>query len=170
MKKSAEVILCVDDDENDAFFVKRAFQDAGITQPLVVVEDGKTAIDYIAGEGPYTDRARHAPPCLILLDLNMPGMTGIDVLKWIRSTPRVCTLPVIVLTSSNQDSDINRAYVLGANGYLTKPSRIEDFVTMARAIKGYWLEQNRRLIWTDFSPELSSERGLQPTIPTPNPG
>jgi CheY-like chemotaxis protein len=145
------IILYVDDDDNDAFFLQRAFEQAGINHRLVVVEDGKAAIEYLAGNGAYTDRAKHPLPCLVLLDLNMPGVSGIEVLKWIRTTPSTCALPVIVLTSSNQDSDVHRAYVQGANGYLVKPSKIEEMIPMARALKDYWLLQNRTSPSMDMS-------------------
>ena len=73
----------------------------------------------------------------------MPGTSGLEVLKWIRTTPALCTLIVVMLTSSNQDADIHRAYLQGANGYLVKPSGIEDLIAMAKSIKDFWLVQNR---------------------------
>jgi CheY-like chemotaxis protein len=138
-----DVILQIEDDENDALLLAKAFTQAGVAQPLVAVRDSQAAMDYLTGEGAYADRAQHPLPCLVLLDLNMPGSSGIDVLKWIRRTPSVSTLPVVVLTSSNQDGDIHRAYLQGANGYLVKPDRLEEIIAMARAIKDYWLVQNR---------------------------
>jgi CheY-like chemotaxis protein len=143
MNSQSQVVLYAEDDENDAFFLQHAFEHAGIAQRLAVVEDGKTAIEYLEGKGDYADRVQHPMPCLILLDLNMPGLSGIEVLKWIRTTPRVCTLPVVVLTSSNQDTDIHRAYVQGANGYLVKPNKLNEFENLAKAIKDYWLILNR---------------------------
>jgi two-component system response regulator len=80
----------------------------------------------------------------MLLDLNMPGISGLDVLKWIRTTPSVSTLPVLVLTSSNRKGDVDRAYLQGANGYLVKPNNVDEMVAMARAINDYWLIQNRK--------------------------
>jgi CheY-like chemotaxis protein len=147
----SQVILYVEDDDNDAFFVKRAFEQAGISQRLVIVEDGKAAIAYIGGTGAYTDRKQHPPPCLVLLDLKMSGISGIEVLKWIRTTPSFCALPVVVLTSSNHEGDVHRAYMQGANGYLVKPRKLEEFVTMARAIKDYWLTQNRASGWVQVA-------------------
>jgi len=145
------IILYAEDDDNDAFLVQRAFQQAGVGNRLVVVEDGKAAIEYMAGNGAYTDRAKHPLPCLVLLDLNMPGTSGIEVLKWIRRKPDTSSLPVIVLTSSNQDADVHGAYVQGANGYVVKPSKIEDMVIMARAIKDYWLLHNRGGAWVQVT-------------------
>jgi len=140
MDPAENVILHIEDDENDALLLQHAFTQAGISQALVVVRDGQAAMDYLAGDGAPAD---HPLPCLVLLDLNMPGGSGIDVLKWIRRTPSVSTLPVVVLTASKHDGDIHRAYLQGANGYLVKPNRLEDIIAMARAIKDYWLVQNR---------------------------
>jgi len=135
-------ILYAEDEENDAFFLKRAFAQAGITHPLVVVSDGQQVMDYCSGSGPFGNRLEYPLPCLMLLDLNMPRKTGMEVLKWIREEPAVRTLPVIVLSSSLQDSDIHRAYVVGANAYLTKPSQPEELIVMAKAIQDFWLNQN----------------------------
>lgn len=136
-------ILYAEDEENDAFFLKRAFKQAGISHPLIVVSDGQDAIDYCAGSGRYVNRAEHPLPCLLLLDLNMPRKSGIEVLEWIRKEPSVRTLPVIVLTSSLQDSDIHRAYTHGANAYLAKPSQPEGLIAVAQTIKDFWLTLNR---------------------------
>jgi CheY-like chemotaxis protein len=138
-----QVILYAEDEETDAFFVERAFKQAGINERIMVVPSGKAAIEYLSGGGEYADRTRHPLPCLVLLDLNMPGLSGLEVLKWIRSTPGICTLVVLMLTSSNQDADIHSAYTQGANGYLVKPGDIGAIIPMARAIKDYWLTQNR---------------------------
>jgi CheY-like chemotaxis protein len=140
---SHEVILYAEDEETDAFFVQRAFQQAGIGQRLIIVGSGQEAIDYLAGTGHYADRTRHPFPSLVLLDLNMPGVSGLEVLKWIRATPALCTLITLMLTSSNQNIDVHRAYRQGANGYLVKPGDIDSILTMARAIKDFWLTQNR---------------------------
>jgi CheY-like chemotaxis protein len=135
-------ILYAEDDQNDTFFLERAFKLAGIANPLVTVPDGQAAIDYCLGCGPYADRAEHPLPCLLLLDLNMPKKSGMEVLTCIRQEPSLRTLPIIVLTSSLQDSDIHRAYLNGANAYLTKPSQPEGLVVMAKAIHDFWLTQN----------------------------
>ncbi len=140
---SLKPILYAEDDENDTFFLQRAFKQAGISHPLVTLSDGQEAIDYCLGRGLYTDRIEHPLPCLFLLDLNMPKKTGLEVLKSIRAEPSVRILPVIFLTSSLQDSDIHRAYLNGANAYLAKPSQPEALVVMAKAIQDFWLSQNR---------------------------
>ena len=149
------VILYAEDDENDAFLVQHAFAQAAITQRLIVVPDGRFAIDYLASQGAYADREQYPLPRLVLLDLKMPGVSGLEVLQWMRRTPQVSTLVAVMLTSSNQEADIRRAYAAGANGYLVKPGRIEDIITMARAVKDYWLTHNR----VCFGPPADRESG-----------
>jgi CheY-like chemotaxis protein len=136
-------ILYAEDDENDAFLADHAFKKAGILNRLLVVRDGRSAIEYLAGTGRYANREEYPLPCLVLLDIKMPRVSGLEVLKWIRCQQRVCTLPVLMLTSSNQDGDVHRAYLLGANGYLIKPSNPDDMLAMAKGIRDFWLILNR---------------------------
>jgi CheY-like chemotaxis protein len=136
-------VLYAEDDENDAFFMERAFQLAEIHNPLRIVNNGQLAIDYLSGTGQFADRTQHPAPCLILLDLKMPLISGLDALNWIRSTPLTKTIPVVMLTSSNQDSDVYDAYATGANGYLIKPGKPAELLAMVKAIKDYWLAQNQ---------------------------
>ena len=140
---SCPPILYVEDDENDARLVEYAFKEAEIRNPLTILPDGNAAVAYLAGAEPYSNRKDYPLPCLVLLDLKMPGKSGLDVLKWIRSHPSVCTLPVLMLTSSNQDNDLHRAYILGANGYLEKPNKLTEMVILARGIRDFWLTLNR---------------------------
>ncbi len=136
-------VLYAEDEENDAYFLERAFKEVGIVHPLRVVSDGQEAIDYCAGRGAYVDRTKHPLPCVALLDLNMPRKSGMQVLQWIRKESSVPTLPVIILTSSLQDFDIDLAYEQGANAYLVKPSQPGELVVMTRSIKDFWLTQNQ---------------------------
>ena len=136
-------LLVVDDNADEAFLTTRAFKSAGVQNPLVVVSDGGGAIDYLSGSGKYADRNVHPLPCLVLLDQKLPGRSGLEVLQWLRSQSGICTLPVLVLSASDFDSDVQTAYLLGANGYLVKPSRYEDMLAVAGAIKAYWLGANR---------------------------
>jgi CheY-like chemotaxis protein len=129
-------ILYAEDDENDAFLIQRAFKQAEIPNRLVIVSDGNAAVQYLSGQGKYASREEYSLPGLVLLDLNMPGKSGLEVLKWIRSQPGISTLPVLVLTSSNQESDIHRAYLQGANGYLVKPNQPDEMLVMARGDQG----------------------------------
>src|SRR5580692_2161995 len=115
-------ILLAEDDENDAFFMKHAFKEVGIFNSLQVARDGKQAVDYLAGSGDYADRNRFPLPSLTLLDLKLPRLTGLEVLKWVRQQDELKSLIVIILSSSHQASDIAKAYELGANAYLIKPS------------------------------------------------
>lgn len=136
-------ILYAEDEDDDVFFVQKAFCQAAVDIPLVVVPDGQRAIDYLSGEGAFSDRAANPLPQLVLLDINMPGKTGLEVLKWIRSHPSVCALPVIMLTSSNHEADVYRAYQQGANGFLQKPTQPGKLLDMVKAIKEFWLNQNK---------------------------
>ncbi len=136
-------ILLADDDQAGAFLTLRAFQKAGVKNPIEVVRDGDAAIHYLAGTGPYADRAAHPLPCLLLLDQKLPGRSGLEVLEWVRTRSAVCTLPVLLLSASTFDGDVQAAYLLGANGYLVKPAEFEALLTMAKAVKDYWLTVNR---------------------------
>jgi CheY-like chemotaxis protein len=128
-------VLYAEDEENDAFLMKRAFAKAGIANPLQVVHDGGEAMRYLSGEGEFADRSRHPLPCLLLLDLNLPRRTGLEVLQWVRSADKYHALPVVILTSSSQDRDIGSAYELGASGYLVKPPSAERLVELVRNLR-----------------------------------
>jgi len=136
-------VLYAEDEEHDAFFLQRAFTQAGVEQKLIVVPDGQEAIDYCSGGGVYSNREEHPLPCLLLLDLNLPRKSGLEVLKWVRSNPAIFTLPVIVLTSSLQNADIHRAYIQGANAYLVKPTDPRELFTIVKTLKDFWLTHNR---------------------------
>jgi len=139
-------ILLVEDDPNDIILIKRAFEKARITNPLQVVEDGEEAISYLAGKGPYGDREKYSLPMLILLDLKLPRKSGHEVLEWLCQQPILKRLTVVVLTSSQQSSDINRAYDLGANSYLVKPVTFDALVEMVKTLNLYWLLLNENPI------------------------
>jgi CheY-like chemotaxis protein len=136
-------ILYAEDDEHDVFFLQHAFQAAGITNPLQVARDGQEAIDYLSGAGDFADRSRYPLPCLILLDLKMPGVSGMEVLAWLRQVSNSPPLPVIVLSSSAQPRDIDRAFALGANAFVVKPASIDERIRLARSIQGFWLDFNQ---------------------------
>lgn len=136
-------VLYAEDDENDAFLMQRAFKQAEVTNPLQVVPTGIAAIQYLSGTGEFADRSKYPMPGLVLLDLKLPGESGFEVLSWIRARPSTAPLPVVVLTSSNQESDMQLAYRTGANGYLIKPGRPEELLVMVKGIRDYWLAQNR---------------------------
>jgi CheY-like chemotaxis protein len=138
-----QVILLAEDDPNDVLLIQRAFQKAGFQNALKVVRDGEKAIEYLSGAGDYSDRKRFPLPFLLLLDLKMPGTDGFEVLQWVRADRDLKRLLVIVLTSSNLQSDVDRAYDLGANSYLVKPVEFQEMVNMIQRFEVYWTEINR---------------------------
>src|SRR5215470_12689740 len=125
-------ILLVEDERNDVFLLQYAFETAGISNPLQVVEDGQQAIDYLGGAGKYANRAEYPMPCLILLDLKLPMKSGHDVLRWIQQQPALQMLVVIVLSSSRNTNDVDEAYQLGARSYLVKPLTMNARLELAR--------------------------------------
>lgn len=128
-------VLYAEDDENDVFLLARAFARAGVEHPLQVVKDGALALHYLAGTGEFGDRNRFPPPCLALLDLNLPRKSGLEVLQSVRATPALRSLPVILLTSSSQARDIQAAYALGANGYLVKPASADKLLELVTGLR-----------------------------------
>lgn len=132
-------ILLVEDDEADILLLRRALRNARIANPLIEVRDGQTAIQYLAGNGVYADRARYPIPFLMLLDLRLPKLSGFEVLEWIREQPEWAELIVVVLTSSVHVPDEARAHELGANSYLVKPGNFDELVELVKGIKGRWL-------------------------------
>jgi len=149
------LFLLVEDSEDDALSLRRVFLKANIINPLQVVKSGQEAVAYLSGFGPYANRAEFPLPALVLLDLRMPGMDGFQVLQWIRRQPALEGLRVVVLTASGAAEDINRAYKLGANSFLTKPNTFERFVEVSQALRGYWL-------WMSEAPDVS-----RPPTPLP---
>ncbi len=136
------VILQVEDSDADVFLLKYAFSRAGITNPVQVVTDGQQALDYLSGTGQYADRRRFPLPVLTLLDLQLPYVKGLEVLEWLRNQPSLDWLIVLILSSSLYKGDVQRAYKLGANGFLVKPSSPDVLTDMCKAIKYFWLGHN----------------------------
>ena len=139
-----QTVLYVDDDDNDALLLKHAFRSAQSPFRIQVVNDHESATAYLTGCGCYADRKCFPLPALVLLDLKMPRMHGLELLTWIRSQPVLKRLVVIVLTASKHASEINRAYELGANSYLVKPVELNGLVETAKAIAAYWLVLNQQ--------------------------
>jgi CheY-like chemotaxis protein len=121
MNSIEKLILLVEDNEDDVFFMKRALKDAKVGFPVQILEDGQQALDYLSGKGPYSDRALHPLPHLMFLDLKLPYVEGFEVLAWMRDNPSLKDMPVAILTSSAEDSDQERAKELNAKTYLVKP-------------------------------------------------
>ena len=138
-------ILQIEDEENDILFLKLAAEKAGILKPVQVARDGREAIDYLAGNGKFADRDQYPLPCLVLLDLKLPQVPGMEVLKFIRSQPDLAAIIVVVFTSSDQDRDVEAAYRLGANSYIVKPASPKELLNLLGIIKSYWLRVNRML-------------------------
>ena len=134
-------ILLVEDEENDVFPMRRALNRAAVVNAVHVANDGREAIDYFRGAGKFANRKEFPLPCLVLLDLKLPYVMGLDVLKWIRQQPEVPTI-VILLSSSAAKADISTAYRLGANGFLVKPPEANQLRVMVEAIKDFWLTHN----------------------------
>lgn len=143
MTTTNRALLLVEDNEDDVFLMKRALKGARVVNPLFVVEDGQEAVDYLGGAGKFADRDQYPLPAVVFLDLKLPFISGHDVLAWIRRQRELESLVVIVLTSSNEPSDLNRCYALGANSYVVKPPTPEQLEELAKAFKWYWLEYNQ---------------------------
>jgi CheY-like chemotaxis protein len=118
-------ILYVEDDENDVYFMRRAFRKLGLSELLFVTRDGEEGIEYLSGTGKFSDREAFPLPALVLLDLKMPRRSGREVLAWIRGQPEFRTLKVVMFTSSTQESDLAFCGSHGADGYVMKPSRAD---------------------------------------------
>ncbi len=136
-------ILLVEDNKDDVFLMKRALQSARIVNPVIVVENGQEAMDYLSSAGKFADRDSYPMPAVVFLDLKLPFVFGHEVLAWIRGRKELESLVVIVLTSTNEASDLSRCYSLGANSYLVKPPTAEQLEALAKAFKWQWLEYAR---------------------------
>ncbi len=141
-KNNRTAFLLVEDEPDDVLFVRMATKHSGLVNLLQVVEDGSAAIAYLGGDGVYANRTLYPLPCLVLLDMKLPHVMGLDVLKWIRDRPAFDTTIVIMLTSSRHSDDVRRAYALGANAFLVKPSNPHALAEMMEAIKRFWLTFN----------------------------
>ncbi len=138
-------ILLVEDNTRDAEMTVRALRSRNLANRLVVVEDGEQALDFLFYRGRYERRAASARPRVVLLDLKLPKVGGLEVLRAIRADPRTRTIPVVVVTSSREDPDIEAAYSLGANSYVVKPVEFDVFAEAVSGIGLYWLLVNQDL-------------------------
>lgn len=131
-------VLLVEDDLNDIFLVKRAFRMARIQNPLQVATDGEEAINYLRGDGKYADRQTFPLPKLIVMDIKMPRRTGFEVLEWVKKDGLLRRIPIVIVSSSEDPEDINRAYELGANAYMIKPVDYKAVEHLFHTITHYW--------------------------------
>ena len=137
-----KTILQVEDDPNDVFFLQKAMKKMGIANPIHVATDGQQAIAYLGGVGPFGDRRKFPLPCLVLLDLKLPYVMGLEVLRWIRKEPATSTLPVVMLSASAEEADIAASYRLGANAFMCKPPEASKLEAMVKAVSDFWLTHN----------------------------
>lgn len=133
------IILLADDSETDVLLLRRAFDLMGFPVLLHTVEDGAEAIAYLEGQGKYQTRSEFPLPDLLLLDLKMPMANGFEVIQWVRAQPRLASLRIVVLTTSDQTIDIDRAHRLGANSFLVKPISFDEFKKTVKSLCDYWL-------------------------------
>ena len=139
--KRSEVILLIEDNDDDVLFLRRALRQARVANPVVVLTDGQMAYDYLSGIGSYADRNAHPLPALILLDLKLPYKSGHMLLPWIREQESLQNIPVIILTSSDEPTDVRRAYQAGATSYLVKPPTAEHLNDLIEVLKWSWVER-----------------------------
>ena len=138
-----EPVLLVEDDPSDARLIQRAFGKLEIGVPIIRLTNGDEVVSYLSGERPFDNRTTHPLPSLVLLDIKLPRRSGFEVLQWVRRQPSALNrIPVVMLTSSRHSVDINRAYDLGANSYLTKPETASQLDDLAQKVQSYWFGLN----------------------------
>jgi CheY-like chemotaxis protein len=136
-------ILLIEDDDNDVLLFRHALEKNNITAPLFVVPDGEEALQYLGRAGRYSDRGRYPFPGVILIDLKMPRIGGLEVLRWLRKHPECAVIPTIVLSASRIPEDVQEAYRLGANSYFVKPIEFEELGGLIRLMHAYWNRAER---------------------------
>lgn len=137
-----KLVLLVEDNPDDEALTIRALKKANVANDIDVVRDGREALDFLFCEGQYADRDQSSMPGLILLDLKLPKLSGIEVLQHMRADPRTELIPVVILTSSSQDEDIVQSYQSGANSYVRKPVDFADFADAVARLGLYWMILN----------------------------
>ena len=135
-------IMLIEDEDADSLLICRAFEKAGVQNPIQNVSNADEALTRLGGIGQYEDRTRYPLPAFILLDLKLPGMHGLALLRWIRSKKELRIIPVVVLTNSADAADVKSAYEAGANSYLLKPADRNEIYRVIDIIQHYWLENN----------------------------
>ncbi len=144
MANKDKIILLVEDNPDDEALTLRALKKNNIMNEVVIARDGSEALDYLFGTGIYDGRDTSIQPQIILLDLKLPKIDGLEVLKQLRADPRTATLSVAVLTTSREEQDILKSYQLGANSYIQKPVDFAEFMEAVRQLGLYWLVMNVR--------------------------
>lgn len=139
-------IIIVEDDPNDAELITRALRKHNLANKLILLKDGAEALDFLFGKGSFADKCDDGYPKVILLDLKLPKVNGIEVLSKIKSDERTKKIPVVILTSSREDRDLKDAYDLGVNSYVTKPIKFDEFAKVVSDLGMYWLLLNKSLV------------------------
>lgn len=142
-ERGKNIILIVEDNPDDIFLIRRALTRARIANPVYFLKNGEEFINYLSGKGEFADRKKYPLPILILMDLKLPRISGFELIEWIRSQEKpISLIPIVVFTTSSQDSDINKAYELGANSYLVKPFSMEGLIEVVKGLELYWVSLN----------------------------
>ena len=144
--RSSQTILLAEDNPDDVLLAQIAFERAGLTPRLIVVSDGEEAVRYLKGEDPYADRSRFPFPNLVLLDLDMPKLTGFEVLSWLRRSPGARHLPVVILADTSYHGDLARCLDLGADSFIDKPKDTFNFTLVFKKLADRWLFGHGRKI------------------------
>ncbi len=152
MNKQPVIVLYVEDEEGDRFFMERAFASEGPGIVLKTVNNGRAAIKYLSGLDGFADRVQYPVPDFILLDLNLPQVSGFEVLQWIRNHPSYATLPVVIFSASAHEEDRVRAKALGAQDYVQKPSSGRQYSKIVAMLREKWFQPSAQ-----YSPEASQQ-------------
>ena len=142
MNEDLRPILLVEDEPSDAALIRRAFEKAKVLNRIIHLKNGDEALGYLAGVKEYANRVEFPLPAIILLDLKLPGMTGLQLLEWKRAQEHVRRIPVVVLTTDTEMASINAAYDLGANSYLVKPGTSTEILRIVKVLDQYWMQMN----------------------------
>jgi CheY-like chemotaxis protein len=140
MSEKLLTILLAEDDQDDRYLISEALDESGADSQLYVVETGEELLDYLRNQGNYTDGEKYPRPEVVLLDLNMPLMDGREALAEIKSDPELRRIPIIVLTTSQADEDVNETYALGITGFITKPMTFKGLVGIMKSVGNYWFQ------------------------------
>lgn len=162
-----KTVLLVEDFENDVILMRRFWKKERVPEQLHVASDGQQALDYLAGREPFSNRDAYPIPSLILLDLKLPRVMGLDVLAWIRAQPHLETIPVIVFSTSALGNDVDQAYSRGANAFLVKPADVKQLSDIVRLIREFWLGINH--FPRPAVPGSKSAPALSAPLPISNP-
>jgi CheY-like chemotaxis protein len=144
MKPNETDILLVEDSQNDADLAMHALRHGNLANDIILVRDGEEALDFLFCRGVFAERSFDIPPKLVLLDLKLPKIDGIEVLKQVKGDPRTCAIPIVILTSSKEEKDLIRSYDLGVNSYIQKPVDFDQFRQTVKTAGMYWLVVNQR--------------------------